>query len=141
MTLIRSSKFWPNLHLLAHQKQQVYHVVTAGYILGNVPKSVRRNFATVITTFCGPLGCEHFTFGMAEDRRHQAAVSLPTGLDKVPVISKMLHHMLGVSDRDSPSAINSPELMKPLFLRPIFIVVLRKCVVLSNDVRWWFVAR
>ena len=37
------------------------------------------------------------------------AISHATGLDKVPVISKMLHHMLGVSDRDITATINSPE--------------------------------
>lgn len=93
------------------KKQQAYHAVTAGYILGAIAQKASGETLPQLLqrVLAEPLGCEHFTFGMAEDRRHQAAVSLPTGLDKVPVISKMLHHMLGVSDRDITSAINSPE--------------------------------
>jgi len=93
------------------KKQQAYHAVTAGYILGAIAQKVSGETLPQLLQriVAQPLACEHFTFGMAEDRRHQAAVSLPTGLDKVPVISKMLHHMLGVSDREIVSAINTPE--------------------------------
>lgn len=93
------------------KKQQAYHAVTAGYILGAIAQKVSGESLPQLLDriLAKPLGCEHFTFGMAEDRRHQAAVSLPTGLDNVPVISKMLHHMLGVSDREITSAINSPQ--------------------------------
>ncbi|HMX99922.1 MAG TPA: serine hydrolase domain-containing protein, partial [Agitococcus sp.] len=93
------------------KKQQAYHAVTAGYILGAIAQKASGETLPQLLqrVLAEPLGCEHFTFGMAEDRRHQAAVSLPTGLDKVPVISKMLHHMLGVSDRDIVSAINTPD--------------------------------
>jgi CubicO group peptidase (beta-lactamase class C family) len=93
------------------KKQQAYHAVTAGYILGAIAQKVSGETLPQLLDriLAKPLGCEHFTFGMAEDRRHQAAISLATGLDKVPVISNMLHHMLGISDREITSAINSPQ--------------------------------
>ena len=93
------------------KKQQAYHAVTAGYILGEICQRVSGETLPQLLDrmLAKPLGCEHFTFGVVEERRHEVASSHATGLDNVPVISKMLHHMLGVNDRDITAAINSPE--------------------------------
>lgn len=93
------------------KQQQAYHAVTAGYILGEICRRVSGETLPQLLDriLAKPLDCEHFTFGVAAERRHQVAISHATGLDKVPVISKMLHHMLGVSDRDITATINSPE--------------------------------
>jgi CubicO group peptidase (beta-lactamase class C family) len=57
-----------------------------------------------------PLGCEHMTFGMPEDRRHEVALSLSTGPKRVPIVSDMIAHLLGgVEEGEVTAAINSAD--------------------------------
>ena len=48
------------------------------------------------------------TFGMPEDRRHEAASSHSTGPKYVPIASDLLVKLLGVGEGEVTSAINSP---------------------------------
>lgn len=93
------------------QGGQAYHATTAGYILGAVaqqasgeslPQLLKRILAE-------PLGCEHFTYGVEEARRHQVALSHSTGPKKVLLASQMLKQMLGLGEQEITSAINTPE--------------------------------
>ncbi|PTQ90191.1 serine hydrolase domain-containing protein [Agitococcus lubricus] len=93
------------------KKHQAYHAVTAGYILGAIAQNASGETLPQLLNriLAKPLGCEHFTFGVDETRRHEIALSHATGVDKVPIASKMIEHMLGVNDREIIDAINSPE--------------------------------
>lgn len=90
---------------------QAYHATTAGYILGAVAKVVSGETlpALLKRIIADPLGCEHMTFGMPEDRRHEAALGHSTGPKKVPFTSYMLEQLVGVEESVITNAINSPS--------------------------------
>jgi len=92
-------------------QDQAYHATTAGYILGAVARAASGETLPGLLKriIADPLGCEHMTFGMPEDRRHEVALSLSTGPKRVPVVSNMIAHLLGgVEEGVVTAAINSP---------------------------------
>jgi CubicO group peptidase (beta-lactamase class C family) len=90
-------------------RDQAYHAATAGYILGAIAMQVTGETlpALLKRIIADPLGCEHMTFGMPEDRRHEAALSQSTGPSHVPFASQMLKQLLGVEEATVTSALNS----------------------------------
>lgn len=91
-------------------RDQAYHAATAGYILGAIAMQVSGETlpALLKRIIADPLGCEHMTYGMPEDRRHEVALSLSTGPERVPFASHLLKQLLGVEEQEVTSAINSP---------------------------------
>ncbi|RZU36887.1 CubicO group peptidase (beta-lactamase class C family) [Fluviicoccus keumensis] len=93
-------------------RDQAYHATTAGYILGAVAMAASGETLPGLLKriIADPLGCEHMTFGMPEDRRHEVALSLSTGPKRVPIVSDMIAHLLGgVEEGEVTAAINSAD--------------------------------
>ncbi len=93
-------------------RDQAYHATTAGYILGAVAMAASGETLPGLLKriIADPLECEHMTFGMPEDRRHEVALSLSTGPKRVPVVSDMIAHLLGgVEEGVVTAAINSAD--------------------------------
>lgn len=91
-------------------RDQAYHATTAGYILGAVAMAASGETLPGLLKriIADPLECEHMTFGMPEDRRREAALSLSTGPKRVPFVSDMIAHLLGgVEEGEVTAAINS----------------------------------
>jgi CubicO group peptidase (beta-lactamase class C family) len=92
-------------------KVQTYHAVTAGYVLGAIAMKVSRETlpALLKRIIADPLGCTHMTFGLPEDRRHEAALSQSTGPGYVPIATEFLRGLVGVDESEVTGAINSEE--------------------------------
>jgi CubicO group peptidase (beta-lactamase class C family) len=93
-------------------RDQAYHATTAGYILGAVAMAASGETLPGLLKriIADPLGCEHMTFGMPEDRRHEVALSLSTGPKRVPIVSDLIAHLLGgVEEGEVTAAINSAD--------------------------------
>ena len=93
------------------QGGQAYHATTAGYILGAIAqKASGESLPTLLKRILAePLGCEHFTYGVGEERRHEVALSHSTGPKKVFLATQMLKQMLGLGEQEITAAINTPE--------------------------------
>lgn len=123
-------------------KQVAYHAITGGFILGEIARrSTGRELRELLdSTLRTPLGLDHFTYGMPDDRTEELAQDAFTGRKPPWPVGMLAKRALGIAFDKVASISTSPDFLRAVIPAGNICAtadeVCRFYTMLLNDGRW-----